>query len=280
RRHPARATQPRRHPRAPAPRLRPPAPGRAGRRHRGQPGHAGADRGQARGRAGIRRAQRRQPDVLRGRGATGGRSAAGGRPGRALRGHGVAFREPPRPRRRGEGHLGPLNPAADGSPAASIGYDRAMGDPRHRDAWCGWLLCLLLLCPSLAGAAGLSVRELRDDPPAAEVLAGMHDDRLLPAQARPYIQQRTRSAQWWRIESASPIDGVDAPQLLMRSPFLYRVEAWVPGATAPTRHAMYGEHADDRYSHRALVIALPAGIPAGEPVWLRVERASSMLPRS
>lgn len=152
-----------------------------------------------------------------------------------------------------------------------------MGDPRHRDAWCGWLLCLLLLCPSLAGAAGLSVRELRDDPPAAEVLAGMHDGRLMPAQSRPYIQQRTRSAQWWRIESASPIDPADAPQLVMRAPFLYRVEAWVPGATAPTRHAMYGEHADDRYSHRALVIALPAGIPAGEPVWLRVERASSML---
>jgi len=152
-----------------------------------------------------------------------------------------------------------------------------MGDPLHRRGWCGWLLCLLLLCPSFAGAAGLSVRELRDDPPAAEVLAGLHDARLLPAQPTPYIQQKTRKAQWWRIDSAAPIDAADAPQLVLRSPFLYRVEAWVPGATAPTRHALYGEHADDRYSHRALVISLPEGLGNGEPVWLRVEHRSAMV---
>lgn len=152
-----------------------------------------------------------------------------------------------------------------------------MGDLRHRDGWCGWLLCLLLLCPSLAAASGLSVRELRDDPPPAEVLAGQHDARLLPAQDRPYIQQRTRQAQWWRIEAATAVDAAAAPQLVLRSPFLYRVEAWPPGATAPTRHSLYGEHADERYSHRALVIALPEGIPAGEAVWLRVEHRSTMV---
>ncbi|MGY1409587.1 MULTISPECIES: sensor domain-containing diguanylate cyclase [unclassified Luteimonas] len=150
-----------------------------------------------------------------------------------------------------------------------------MGDPRHRDAWCGWLLCLLLLCPSLAGAVGLSVRELRDDPPVAEVLAGRHDARLLPPQPTPYLQQAGREAQWWRIEAAAPIDAADAPQLVMRSPRYYQVEAWTPGSVAPTRHALYGEHADDRYSHRALVIDLPHGIPAGQAVWLRVEHRSS-----
>ena len=153
-----------------------------------------------------------------------------------------------------------------------------MGDLWHRGERCGWLLCLLLLlCPLLANAAAaeLTVRELRDDPPAAEVLAGRHDHRLLPPRDRPYIQQTTRQTQWWRIEANAVVDAVDTPQLVIRTPFLYRIEAWAPGATAPTRHSLYGEHADDRYSHRALVIDLPAGIQAGEAVWLRVERRSN-----
>ncbi|MGJ4729587.1 sensor domain-containing diguanylate cyclase [Luteimonas sp. SDU101] len=152
-----------------------------------------------------------------------------------------------------------------------------MGDPRHHRGWCSWLLCLLLLCPSLAGATELIVRELRDDPPAAEVLAGLHDARLAAPQDRPYIRQFERKAQWWRIEASGPVSAGPAPQLVMRSPFLYRVEAWPPGARAPTRHSLYGAHADDRYSHRALVIALPDGIPAGQAVWLRVEHLSSIV---
>ena len=152
-----------------------------------------------------------------------------------------------------------------------------MGDPRHHDARRGWLLCLFLLAwPSLA-AAGLEVRELRDDPPAAEVLAGVHDHRLLPARDRPYLTQPTRDVQWWRVAAAAPVEAGTAPRLVMRSPFRYQVEAWAPGADAPTRHALYGPDADYRYSHRALVIDLPAGIPAGEAVWLRVEASSSVV---
>ena len=153
-----------------------------------------------------------------------------------------------------------------------------MGDPPNRDAWRGWLLlCLLLLvCPSLA-AAQLEVRELRDDPPAAEVLGGAHDHRLLPAPDRAYLTQPTREVQWWRVAAPIPVGAEGSPQLVMRSPFLYRVEAWAPGAATPTRHALYGEHADYRYSHRALVIDLPQGIPAGEAVWLRVEHGSTVV---
>lgn len=151
-----------------------------------------------------------------------------------------------------------------------------MGDPGFHRRWRSWMLCLLLLCPSLAAAAELVVRELRDDPPAAEVLAGLHDARLLPPEPQPMLRQPGREAQWWRIEARQPVPADDAPQLVMRSPFLYRVEAWPPGARAPTRHSLYGEHADDRYSHRALVIALPGGIPAGQAVWLRVEYRSTM----
>lgn len=152
-----------------------------------------------------------------------------------------------------------------------------MGDPRHRDAWCGWLLGLFLLAWPALAAAGLDVRELRDDPPAAEVLAGAHDQRLMPARDRPYIVQPSRQAQWWRVTATAPVDAGSAPRLVLRSPFLYRVQAWVPGSSAPTRHALYGSDADYRYSHRALVIDLPAGISAGEAVWLRVERSSTAI---
>ena len=148
--------------------------------------------------------------------------------------------------------------------------------PVWRSLW----LCLLLLCPLLAGATGLAdltVRALHDDPPPADVLAGLYDAQLRTLHTRPLIQQGQRDVQWWRIDAATPVDARHAPKLVLRSPFLYRVEAWVPGATAPTRHALYGADADWRYSHRALVIDLPAGIPAGEPVWLRVEPASSMV---
>lgn len=152
-----------------------------------------------------------------------------------------------------------------------------MGDP-WRPGWRRSLgLCFLLLWSTALGAVELTVRELRDDPPAAEVLAGQHDARLAPPRPEATIQQSAREVQWWRIDAAAPVAVDTSPKLVLRSPFLYRVEAWVPGADAPVRHALYGEHADDRYSARSLVIDLPAGIPAGEPVWLRIEHRSTML---
>jgi len=154
-----------------------------------------------------------------------------------------------------------------------------MGDPGHRHTWRGRLLLWLLLAlsPALAPAVELEVRELRDDPPVAEVLAGLHDHRLGPAQQRPYIKQATRHVQWWRVTAAEPVDAAGTPRLVMRAPFLYGVEAWAPGAATPTRHALYGPDADPRHSHRALVIDLPAGIPAGEAVWLRVQGRSNVV---
>lgn len=151
------------------------------------------------------------------------------------------------------------------------------GGPRRHSKGCGFWLCLLLLWPGLAAAVDLAVRELRDDPPAAEVLAGRHDARLSATQSKPFIRQPHGEAQWWRIDAAGAVAAEGSPKLVLRSPFLYRVQAWVPGADAPTRHALYGEAADDRYSSRALVIDLPHGIPSGEPVWLRVERESTMV---
>lgn len=149
---------------------------------------------------------------------------------------------------------------------------------RRRGAWLrSVVLCWMLLCAAAAGAVELEVRELRADPPPAEVLAGRHDARLEPPRDSPTLQQPHRDAQWWRIAPATAVDAAISPRLVLRSPFLYRVQAWAPGAEAPTRHTLYGADADFRYSSRALVIDLPDGLRAGEPVWLRVERGSTMV---
>jgi len=150
------------------------------------------------------------------------------------------------------------------------------GDLLSAFVWRSLWLCLLLSCPPFVHAAGLVVRELADDPPAKSVLSGEHDRRLEAPRARQAIQQAGRGAHWWRIDADAPVPASGSPKLLLQSPFLYRVEAWVPGRDALSRHALYGEHADSRYSHRALVVDLPNGIPAGEAVWLRVEGRSAM----
>lgn len=153
-----------------------------------------------------------------------------------------------------------------------------MGDPKRLTWWCGLWLCLALSCllPALASPVTLQVQPLSGDASVAEVLSGRADDRLEPWRERRLIQQPRQTVRWWRVTAAEAIGSETSPQLLLRSPYLFRVEAWVPGADAPTRHSLYGEHADFRYSHRALVIGLPQGLPQGEAIWLRVEARSSV----
>jgi diguanylate cyclase (GGDEF)-like protein len=151
-----------------------------------------------------------------------------------------------------------------------------MGDPKRLAMWCGLWLCLALSClwPALAAAPALQVQPLSGEAGVDEVLSGRADARLEPARSRALIQQPRHTVQWWRISTDATIAAEASPRLLLHAPFLYRVEAWVPGADRPTRHALYGADADDRYSHRALVVALPEGLAAGQAVWLRVEARS------
>lgn len=140
--------------------------------------------------------------------------------------------------------------------------------------WC----CLLLILwqPTPALAQRLLLQRLGSDAPAAEVLSGSRDAQLQPnAERYSRIREHARTPVWWRIRAdrAIPADGY--PQLQLESPYLTRVEAWVPGRREPTVHAIYGEDADLRVSTRALVIDLPQGLPAGGSVWLRVHARSS-----
>lgn len=146
----------------------------------------------------------------------------------------------------------------------------------------GWLLAaalgacapLLAQTPSDArtGAVGVEVARLADaDAPVAQVLAGARDAQFAAAaEHEPVIYERTRAPVWWRVRALRDLAVAERPQLLLDGPYLTRVEAWVPGGDRPTRHAIYGPDVDTRYAPRALVIALPQGLPQGEAVYLRV----------
>ncbi|MEN1940882.1 diguanylate cyclase [Luteimonas sp. MJ174] len=150
--------------------------------------------------------------------------------------------------------------------------------------WCSlWLFLFLLLAGQAAASVPLVLQAVTADvesdvgpaAAAAGLRAGRFQDRLEPPGA-PVIQEQAGEVHWWRITTPEPLPAAGSPKLVLRSPFLNRVQAWVPGRSGPSRHALYGAHADSRYSQRALVVDLPEGIPAGEAVWLRVDSSSSV----
>ncbi|MFD0738575.1 diguanylate cyclase [Lysobacter koreensis] len=114
-----------------------------------------------------------------------------------------------------------------------------------------------------------------DDPPAARVIGGDHDARFV-AVPTPTISSATEGPHWWRVTALQPIAATDAPQLVLQTPYLNAVEAWLPGQAMPVRRAMLGRDADRRYSTRALVVPLPKGLAAGQHVDLRIDVRSSL----
>lgn len=159
------------------------------------------------------------------------------------------------------------------------------GDRRRLIGRIGFRLALalvVLLCAWPVSAVDahrvpVAVREIQVDPGADIDIQALRSGRFQPPLAAPVDQVRTGSQRsgWWRITTTMPVAADDRPQLLLRQPFLRRVEAWVPGRTEPVQAALYGEHADPAHAARALVIDLPGGIPAGEAVWLRVDGRSA-----
>lgn len=134
----------------------------------------------------------------------------------------------------------------------------------------------LWLCVCLLAAAPLPAQELElarlpaGQFDTAEVLAGRHDDALRPVRGEPVLYHVDRGPIWWQITSRQPVSSAGSPQLVLLSPYDARINAWVPGMDRPSVHALMGPGMDLRYSARALVIDLPDGLSAGQPIWLRV----------
>ncbi|KLI98737.1 diguanylate cyclase [Luteimonas sp. FCS-9] len=134
---------------------------------------------------------------------------------------------------------------------------------------------LLWACVAAAHAQTWTLQRLDDATAGAEAPPADAAGPLRPS--RPdMLFERARGGAWWKLTSRANVPADDAPKLLLYTPFLNQVEAWLPGADAPSRHGVYGAHADDRYSPRALVIDLPDGLRAGQTVWLRVNANGSI----
>lgn len=143
-----------------------------------------------------------------------------------------------------------------------------MGTPSRR--WRQALsLTIGLLAATFASAQSLGVSRLDADPPPMQVVAGRFDGSFV-AVPQAVIRERDQAPRWWRITVATDIPRTAAPQLVLQSPHLNQVEAWVPGAAEPVRRALMGVNADLAFSSRALVVPLPDGLARGDSVYLRV----------
>ncbi|HHW4678014.1 MAG TPA: diguanylate cyclase [Xylella sp.] len=139
------------------------------------------------------------------------------------------------------------------------------------------LVCVLMCVVVPVGAQSLMLDRLDADPPVHEVLAGVYDSLLRPNQnGGGSLYESARHPVWWRIRADRPISAVGQPKLQIEFPYLNWVEAWVPGRSVPSRHAIYGPAADRRYATRALVIDLPEGLPQGQAIWLRVHAQTTI----
>jgi diguanylate cyclase (GGDEF)-like protein len=139
-----------------------------------------------------------------------------------------------------------------------------------------WIVVLCVLWwPGVGCAQALKLARFAEDLPGAEVAEGRHDGRFHEVARSSILELERDKATWWRVTFDEPVAADTEQRLVLESPYLTRVEAWVPGRAQPTRHAIYGADADSRYSTRALVIPLPSGVRAGGAVYLRLERAVS-----
>ena len=141
----------------------------------------------------------------------------------------------------------------------------------------GWLLVLLLLNAGAAGAQDVTVARLAGEPSGTELIVnGALDERFEAIPQGPIIFLVSRQPTWFRVTTQRSFTAADEPQLVLSSPYLAEIKAWIPGATRPTHHALYGERADRRYSTRAIVIDLPEGFLPGQAVYLRAVTTASV----
>lgn len=139
-----------------------------------------------------------------------------------------------------------------------------------------WLLYLamafaLALALAPGSARAIELARLASDAPSSAVVSGALDRGFRPvAGDSPAIFQVQSSVGWWRVRATADATATTEPQLVLDAPFLTSVETWLPGAARPVRSAVHGPDADTRYSTRALVVDLPAGVHRGDTLYLRV----------
>lgn len=119
--------------------------------------------------------------------------------------------------------------------------------------------------PSLAE---VSLARIAGDPLPVEVIEGRLEDVFEPVQGA-FVRQPPGQTGWWRVRVRGDIAAAAAPQLVLLSPHLTSAEVWLPGQVLPSRYEAAGPVGGSQ-SPRALVVPLPAGLRAGDAVYLRV----------
>ena len=140
--------------------------------------------------------------------------------------------------------------------------------------FCQLLLWLTLLCPAFAQAADFSLHRLPVVATEQEILSGQHDAALVAQPGRTIFEPES-GGRWWQLRVEADVPADQDPKLVLETPVLYRLQVWQPGASQPSQHALYGEHADRRFSTRALVVDLPDGLRQGQHLWLHIDAPGS-----
>ena len=82
-----------------------------------------------------------------------------------------------------------------------------------------------------------AVARLDSDPVPARIIAGEFDDRFVD-QPNAVIRETEQSPRWWRVTVGRAMAPDLHPHLVVHTPHLTLVEAWVPGEALTIRRAM------------------------------------------
>ena len=144
---------------------------------------------------------------------------------------------------------------------------------RHRMiAYCGGLLCLLLLVApgSKAGAVPLRIAQLQHSnaPPSSQVVVqGALDAQFVPMRQNLLRAPNDHGA-WYRLQLQRDWDGSSPPLLVIGGDTRARVTVYLPPLYVPRRISPYDPDLDPRFSRHAMVLELPADLRADQPVYL------------
>lgn len=137
-----------------------------------------------------------------------------------------------------------------------------------------WLAAAVLLWAGSAGAQDVTVSRFADSADSQSIVSGALDDRFQPVAGGPVIFPSSGKPTWFRVVATNDVAAANEPQLVLSSPYLAQIEAWIPGVAVPVHRSLYGDHADLRYSARAIVIDLPRGVKRGEALYLQATTAA------